>query len=488
MLIFLGLIGLSVIKSENRFGYAASSAAIQPQQVFSFWNFVSCFGSGEPEDTTPPETTITSSPDDITDQTDATFEFTCNEGGCTYDCQLDGGGWNPCSSPKDYSGLSVDSHSFQVRAWDNAGNVDSTPAGHSWDIITWSQASADYKHSCAVASNGTLWCWGDNTYGQLGDGSTDEKDAPVMVGTDSDWSNVDTGYYYTCAIKNTGTLWCWGNNSYGKLGDGTSNQRHEPTQIGTDTNWDRVETGDDHTCGTKTTGTIWCWGRNSCGELGIGVLPTQYSPKQVGTDTNWDQIDVGLEHTCATKTTGTFWCWGSDGYGQLGDGTTGGNQYSPAQVGSGTNWSGVAVGGYHTCGAKSTGTIWCWGYNEYGQLGDGGSVDKNTPTQVGSGTNWSSLTAGYRNTSGFQNDNTLWFWGDNNNCQLADGAGGNKYSPTNVLTDTDWDQVDLGWNHSCAVKDSGTLWCWGYNWDGQVGDGTGTGNRCSPTQVLIPSP
>jgi len=175
-------------------------------------------------DTLPPETTITSKPSNPTNQTSANFEFTSTEPGSSFECILDAGVWTSCTSPKSYRRLSEGSHTFYVRATDMVGNTDPTPAQYSWEIVKLErlQVSAGVEHTCAVASNGTLWCWGANWSGQLGDGTNDDKNTPTQVGTGTDWESVAAGWYHTCGVKTGGTLWCWGANWFGQLGDGTA--------------------------------------------------------------------------------------------------------------------------------------------------------------------------------------------------------------------------------------------------------------------------
>jgi hypothetical protein len=205
-------------------------------------------------------------------------------------------------------------------------------------------------------------------------GQIDEEDVCVFVS-----AKVEAGGHHTCAIKTNGSLWCWGYNYYGQLGIGTWLDKKVPTQV-SGTNWVTVSAGVAHTCGVKTDGTLWCCGYNEYGQLGIGTWLDKNAPTQVGTGTNWVSVSAGKDHTCGVKTDGTLWCWGRNNYGQLGDGTTG-NKNVPVQV-SGTNWVSVSAGDGHTCGIKTDGTLWCWGDNLVGQLGDGTNTNKNTPVYI----------------------------------------------------------------------------------------------------------
>jgi YD repeat-containing protein len=157
----------------------------------------------------------------------------------------------------------------------------------------------------AVKTDGTLWAWGYNGFGELGDGTTTQRVTPVQVGTDTRWASVAAGQWHTVAVKTDGTLWAWGNNSYGQLGDGTTTQRHAPVQVGIDTNWasvaGSVAAGYGHTVATKTDGTLWAWGYNASGQLGNGTTTQRVTPMQVGTDTHWASVAAGFYHTIGLR-------------------------------------------------------------------------------------------------------------------------------------------------------------------------------------------
>ena len=205
----------------------------------------------------------------------------------------------------------------------------------------------------------------------------------------------------------TGTLWTWGRNNYGQLGDNTATHRSSPVQtIAGGTNWKQVVGGYYHTVAIKTDGTLWTWGQNTTGQLGDNSITHRSSPIQtIAGGTNWKSVAGGLHHTAAIKTDGTLWLWGYNAYGQLGDNSIT-PKSSPVQtISGGTNWKSVAGGAFHTLAIKTDGTLWTWGFNYFVQLGDNTSTPKSSPVQtVAGGTNWQSVVGGYYHTAAIRDD------------------------------------------------------------------------------------
>lgn len=342
-------------------------------------------------------------------------------------------------------------------------------------------------HTLAIKTDGTLWAWGENANGQVGDGTTVRKYRPTQIGVDSDWSFVAAGAHHSVAVKTDGTLWTWGWNSAGQLGDGTTTDRWSPTQIGV-TGWSTalgdIAAGFSHTVALGGDGRLYAWGSNATGQLGDGTNVNRLSPTQIGIDSDWASVAAGEYHTVALKMGSTLWAWGRNDEGQLGDGSNV-NKLSPTRIGSDTDWNPPAAGARHTVAVKKGGTIWAWGKNDSGQLGDGTATDRWNPTQIGSGSDWiASVAAGgahtiaLRATAGF----TLWTWGWNLYGQLGDGTSTSRSSPAQIGSETDWRYVAAGYNYALAIKADGTLWAWGRNQRGQLGDGTNV-NKSIPTQI-----
>jgi alpha-tubulin suppressor-like RCC1 family protein len=296
--------------------------------------------------------------------------------------------------------------------------------------LNWQTISAGNAHNVALKTDGTLWTWGRNLVGQLGNGSTTNSNVPIQIGTATDWRFVSAGDEYTTAIKVNGTLWAWGDNTYGQIGDNTVINKTTPTQIGTDTNWLLISAGTNHTLAVKTNGTLWSWGRNNTGQLGDNTTINKIIPIQIGTDTNWQNVMASILHSVATKSDGSLWTWGDNTNGQLGDGTVIG-KIVPVNITSVTNCSLIAKGHQHTVAKKSDGSLWSWGGNASGQLGDASNTQKNNPVGVsGLATDWLTVNSRVSHTVALKNDGTLYTWGANLYGQLGDGSGSAKNVPT----------------------------------------------------------
>jgi len=337
-----------------------------------------------------------------------------------------------------------------------------------------------------------LWMWGSNSSGQLGNNTVVNRSSPAQTITGgANWSQAACGYQHTACVKTDGTLWMWGGNSYsGQLGDNTIVDRSSPVQTITGgTNWKQVACGYFHTAGVKTDGTLWLWGRNAYGELGIGNTGIKSSPVQTITGgANWTQVSASssfVGFSAGVKSDGTLWLWGFNGYGQLGDNTTV-NKSSPVQtITGGTNWKQVSCGYGHVACVKTDGTLWLWGNNTIGQLGNNTTARRSSPVQtIAGGTNWKQVACGQSHTAAVKTDGTLWLWGFNAFGQLGNNTTGSRSSPVQTIAGgTNWKNVSCGSAHTACVKSDGALWLWGFNAFGQLGKNT-TGNRSSPVQTI----
>ena len=351
----------------------------------------------------------------------------------------------------------------ELYAWgkNNYGQLGISPAGYATNrssptqvgaLTSWSNIAGGGNHSLAVKIDGTLWAWGYNSSGQLGQNNTINSSSPVQIGALTEWTKIAATSASALAIKTNGTLWAWGNNFYGilGLGDSTGNNRSSPVQVGSLTNWAQVS-GNGCSVAVKTDGTLWAWGRNNSGQLGQNDTVSRSSPVQVGALTGWSKAYASNNAVVAVKTNGTLWAWGDNAQGQLGQNDTIARS-SPVQVGALTNWLKLSVGNFSTIVAiKTDNTFWAWGRNNGGQLGFNNTANVSSPTQVGSLTNWAIPAAGNDHVVAIKTDNTLWACGGNNLGELGENNTISRSSPVQIGSVSDWLKVSAGQNHSLAI-------------------------------------
>jgi alpha-tubulin suppressor-like RCC1 family protein len=325
-----------------------------------------------------------------------------------------------------------------------------TIAGGFTDVC---QVSAGYSHTAAVRQNGTLWTWGVGTDGRLGDGTTEVKSSPVsVVGGFTDWCQVSAAYRHTAAVRQNGTLWTWGLNLNGRLGNNSLTSFSSPVSvIGGFTDWCQVSTNRAHTAAVRQNGTLWTWGDGSQGRLGDGTTVDKSSPVSViGGFTDWCQVSAANRHTAAVRQNGTLWTWGYNIVGQLGNETTISSRSPVSVVGGFTDWCQVSAGYRHTVAIRTNGTLWTWGSNSGRQLGDGTTVNKSSPVSLlGGFTNWCQVSAGFCQTVALRTNGTLWGFGRVSNVGVGDS--GYRSSPALISGAFCWKQVSTGCDHTAVV-------------------------------------
>ena len=355
----------------------------------------------------------------------------------------------------------------------------------------WLTISAGSTHTCGIKEDKTLWCWGLNEDFQCGAEKTyrNKLNEVKINGESKKWDFISSGIQYSCAISEDKFLWCWGNNVYGQIGNFEKTtvsgfiKRSLPVKI-TNNKWVYVASESYVTCAIKNDDTLWCWGLKSCGQIGEEVnteccwgdkscneyydirVSEDYQsseliifPKQILQD-KWKSVSLVM-HTCGIKEDNTLWCWGDNTYGQLGNGTLAHSSY-PIKVGEDT-YKSVSIGaGYpYTCAIKSDDTLWCWGDNSNGELGDGTTEGKSVPVKI-SNDKWNLVSANNKFACGIKEDNSLWCWGNNELSRLGDGTKNRRLKPVKIGKGR-WKSVSTGSFHSCGIKDNNSLWCWGMN-------------------------
>ena len=346
--------------------------------------------------------------------------------------------------------------------------------------------AAGYTHTVVIkTTDGSVWTWGANSSGQLGDSSNTQRKTPVQAGTLTGVTAVAAGANHTLALKSDGTVWAWGANGSGQLGDSSNTNRNAPVQV-TATGFTgiiAIAAGDNHSLALKNDGTVWTWGENSNGQLATGGTAARNSPAAVVNFNGVAAIGAGGNFTVAVKSDGTMKSWGQNGNGQLGDGTTSG-AVNPVSVSS-VSAASLAVGGNaHTLALKTDATLLAWGYNFYGQLGDNSTTQRTTAVPVSSLSGVTSMAAGFHHSVAALSDGSVVGWGRNQSGQVGDGTSGtNRIVPVAVTNVSNIVVVGAGQYHSVAVSSDGVVWTWGQNDSGQIGDGTSGTNRLDPVKI-----
>jgi alpha-tubulin suppressor-like RCC1 family protein len=307
--------------------------------------------------------------------------------------------------------------------------------------------------------------------------------SPIDAGPTYGVSTVAASADDTCAIWDGG-LYCWGNGEDGKLGTGDLSMQLLPVRIGPDSDWLDVQVGYQSSCGLKADASVWCWGGNGNGQLGLGLPDSGrlLVPTRVPLGFATQALALHFNHVCALAQDGSLWCWGFNAEGQLGlgDPYPGHDYPSPVAVQPGTHWLAVDTGQGHTCGIQSDGSLWCWGRNSNGELGQGpdASIQIRTPTRVGTLTDWTVVRATQNASSGIRRDGTLWTWGSDYQAPI----GQRSWDVPTPVDGGNWVQISFETFDLCAIQSDATSWCWGRNLEGQLGTGDEQ-DRYSPWQV-----
>jgi alpha-tubulin suppressor-like RCC1 family protein len=283
---------------------------------------------------------------------------------------------------------------------------------------------------------------------------------------------------HTCGLDGGGQTACWGGNWHGELGVGYR-RRHtsflSPVRSASEHTFTALNAGFFHTCGLTPQGTAYCWGEGANGKLGdpaVRWTDSRAAPVRVRSDVAFVSLSSGGEHNCALTSDGSAYCWGLNDYGQIGDGRVGlrNSRSQPVQVKTDLRFSVLALGLAHTCGLTSAGKAYCWGSNDDGQLGTGAATSSTAPVAVGGDLRFTSLEAGTAHTCALTEEGRAFCWGRNWRGQLGTGTLDNAVVPVPIASDLRFTSINAGGEHTCAIAVTGTAYCWGSNWRGQLGD------------------
>jgi alpha-tubulin suppressor-like RCC1 family protein len=319
--------------------------------------------------------------------------------------------------------------------------------------------AAGASHSLAVKSDGTAWAWGFNFYGQLGNGNNTNSSTPVQASGLSGVTAIAGGYAHSLAVKSDGTAWAWGLNNFGQLGNGTNVSSSAPLQVSGLTGVTAIAGGNAHSLAAKSDGTVWAWGLNSRGQLGNGTNASSTTPVQASGLSGVTAVASQAEayHSLAVKSDGTVWAWGLNNYGQLGNGATSGTSPNPTavQVSGLSGVSAIAAGGSHSLALKTDGTVWAWGYNAEGELGNGTTTNSSIPLQVSGLSGVIAIAGGAYHSLALKSDGTAWAWGYNAWGQLGNGTTANSSTPVKVSGLSGMTAIAGGDFHSVALTLTG---------------------------------
>jgi alpha-tubulin suppressor-like RCC1 family protein len=372
-----------------------------------------------------------------------------------------------------------------------------SPAITTLEQISLSSLSNGFgsESSCGIATNGRVWCWGTRN------GLLPSRPLPGKPIGDQMMSVLSTAVSHTCGITG-GTVFCWGADGSGELGDNATTARNTPAPINSSLSFTAVSAGSQHTCAIATTGAIYCWGRSDSGRLGDGTGFTGLGPIKVAGTVTFTALSAGDAHTCAIAVSGDAYCWGANEQGQLGNGSVT-TASTPTLVSGGLKFTAIAAGVGHTCGIAA-GAVYCWGDNTFGEIGDGSTTRRATaPTAVKSTSTFVAIAAGGFHVCAIASDASAYCWGDNTTRELGDPTFTQSHAATPIAVSGGlrFASIAVGGSgstsgngyygyygpsaigHSCGVTTDGVTYCWGSNSGGELGISSFSNSSATPTKV-----
>lgn len=362
--------------------------------------------------------------------------------------------------------------------------------------------SAGRGHACSIGSGGQAYCWGQGSFGQLGNGSTSNRLAPTAVSDGLTFAAIEAGDFHTCGVTTVGQAYCWGYNGQGQLGAGSiSNNiceavhpcRLTPVAVSGGLTFVSISAGLWHTCGITSEHQAYCWGEGFEGRLGNGSQTRHSTPQPVSGELAFASISASLSHTCGVTTAGQGYCWGNGASGKLGNGSTA-NRLIPVAVSNGLTFTSIIAGAGHTCGVTSSGEGYCWGLGLFGRLGNSSTASFSTPQPVSGGLVFAQISAGGIHTCGVTVAGIGYCWGGRIDGNLGDGGLSSRSTPSPVIGGHTWAYIIAGghigptfssssqFSFTCGVTVEDQTYCWGSGFHGQLGNGS-TSNRSTPTPV-----
>jgi alpha-tubulin suppressor-like RCC1 family protein len=387
------------------------------------------------------------------------------------------------------------------------------------DAAPFAMLTLGFFHTCGLTPEGKAYCWGQNIHGQLGDGTTTSRAIPVSVVGGLTFETLTAGGTHTCGITTEGATYCWGQNHRGQLGDGPVVQtpslsletiRSVPGLVPGGLQFVTLSLGGASSCGLVARGAAYCWGANWAGNFGNGKVvvdgncalsgfspthtqPYCWSPVPAATGLILRTLESGSFHGCGLTLEARVYCWGDNDWGQLGDGTTG-YSFTPIPVAGDRRYAELSGGSSYGCARTNDGVAYCWGVLPWGYLHD--NFDARRPNQLYSPStptpvvaqqrSFRSISVGYEVACGLTDEGAAHCWGDNQFGQLGQaGTGPYRLNPEPILGGLTFRSIEAGYQRACGLTTDGAAYCWGLNDHGQLGDGT-TEDRSLPVAVRGP--